>query len=242
MSRSVVGGILAKCMGASIGAVNDVRIVDEVLGHCRGWWKVWTSLTRPSSCDQTLRQSYQIDYNILVFDVSAQVTSHLFPLTFMSSDLKMIMSAVRWCVHFICSLAPCMRLLPAYSGSLPAYMHYFGCSVPFWHYLDNQGNERCSINRFQLGETQRVKVCTCEFWTTLMEFCCYFLHFYTHLYIGPLAIMSESTASKASRNHAFGLSLVTKNIVAIVHIIVSPQVSLTMALIFLYNLSDILYA
>jgi len=78
-----------------------------------------------------------------------------------------------------------------------------------------------------------------------MELRCYFLQFYTHLYIGPSAVMSESTtskASKAARNRAFGLSSVTKNIVAIVHIIVSPQVSLTMALIFLYNLSDILYA
>jgi len=27
---------IAKGMGASIGAVNNVRIVDEVLGHCRG--------------------------------------------------------------------------------------------------------------------------------------------------------------------------------------------------------------
>ena len=78
-----------------------------------------------------------------------------------------------------------------------------------------------------------------------MELRHYFLQFYTHLYIGLLAVMSESTtskASKAARNHAFGLSSVTKNIVAIVRIIVSLQVSLTMALIFLYNLSDILYA
>ncbi|KAG1816766.1 uncharacterized protein BJ212DRAFT_1480623 [Suillus subaureus] len=46
--------------------------------------------------------------------------------------------------------------------------------------------------------------------------------FYAHLYIGPLAVMSESTSSKASkqaRNHAFGLSSVTKHIITIVHII-----------------------
>ncbi|KAG1808118.1 hypothetical protein EV424DRAFT_1329087, partial [Suillus variegatus] len=46
--------------------------------------------------------------------------------------------------------------------------------------------------------------------------------FYTHLYIGPSAAMAESTTSKASkmaRNRAFGLTSVTKNIIAIVHII-----------------------
>ncbi|KAG1845529.1 hypothetical protein F4604DRAFT_1936861 [Suillus subluteus] len=46
--------------------------------------------------------------------------------------------------------------------------------------------------------------------------------FYAHLYIGPLAAMSESTSSKASkqaRNRAFGLSSVMKHIIAIVHII-----------------------
>lgn len=52
----------------------------------------------------------------------------------------------------------------------------------------------------------------------------YFPQFYTHLYIGPSAAMAESTTSKASkmaRNRAFGLTSVTKNIIAIVHIIVS---------------------
>ncbi|KAG1840052.1 hypothetical protein F4604DRAFT_1940290 [Suillus subluteus] len=46
--------------------------------------------------------------------------------------------------------------------------------------------------------------------------------FYTHLYIGPSAAMSESTSSKASkqaRNCAFSLLSVTKHIIAIVHII-----------------------
>ncbi|KAG1894772.1 uncharacterized protein F5891DRAFT_1194925 [Suillus fuscotomentosus] len=46
--------------------------------------------------------------------------------------------------------------------------------------------------------------------------------FYTHLYIGPSAAMAESTTSKASkmaRNRVFGLTSVTKNIIAIVHII-----------------------
>lgn len=45
--------------------------------------------------------------------------------------------------------------------------------------------------------------------------------FYTHLYIGPSAAMAESTTSKASkvaRNRAFGLTSVTKNIIAIVHV------------------------
>ncbi|KAG1747922.1 uncharacterized protein EDB91DRAFT_1245391 [Suillus paluster] len=46
--------------------------------------------------------------------------------------------------------------------------------------------------------------------------------FYMHLYIGPSAAMAESTTSKASkvaRNCAFGLTSITKNIIAIVHII-----------------------
>ncbi|KAG1899308.1 uncharacterized protein F5891DRAFT_1189740 [Suillus fuscotomentosus] len=46
--------------------------------------------------------------------------------------------------------------------------------------------------------------------------------FYAYLYIGPSAVMSESTSSKASkqaRNRAFSLLLVTKHIIAIVHII-----------------------
>ncbi|KAG0693859.1 hypothetical protein DFH29DRAFT_881138 [Suillus ampliporus] len=46
--------------------------------------------------------------------------------------------------------------------------------------------------------------------------------FYMHLYIGPSAAMARSTTSKASkvaRNRAFGLTSVTKNIIAIVHII-----------------------
>ncbi|KAG1737815.1 uncharacterized protein EDB91DRAFT_1082918 [Suillus paluster] len=46
--------------------------------------------------------------------------------------------------------------------------------------------------------------------------------FYMHLYIGPSAAMAESTTSKASkvaRNHVFGLTSITKNIIAIIHII-----------------------